>query len=86
MPETQIILGPNDEEIKFPIDMPISEIEKVMQKKFGIKQNKDTTQNITQEVPPIPDVIVPERPRLKDPLIPPDRDWETFFALLFLFH
>ena len=53
MPETQIILGPNDEEIKFPIDMPISEIKKVMQKKFGI----------TQEVPPIPDVIVPEKPR-----------------------
>jgi hypothetical protein len=68
MPETQIILGPNDEEIKFPIDMPVSEITKIMQKEFGIKQNRDNTQNITQEVPPIPDVIVPERPRLKDPI------------------
>ena len=38
MAEKQIIFGPNDEEIEFPANMSILEIESVMQKQFGIQE------------------------------------------------
>lgn len=38
MAEKQIIFGPNDEEIEFPANMSIQEIESVMQKQFGIQE------------------------------------------------
>lgn len=38
MAEKQIVFGPNDEEIEFPANMSIQEIESVMQKQFGIQE------------------------------------------------
>ena len=38
MAEKQIVFGPNDEEIEFPANMSIQEIESVMQKQFGTQE------------------------------------------------
>ena len=38
MAEKQIVFGPNDEEIEFPANMSMQEIESVMQKQFGTQE------------------------------------------------
>jgi len=69
MAEKQIIFGPNNEEIEFPANMSMQEIERIMQEQFGgqetIKPQEKIVESIVEEqnAPPIPELMVSEPPR-----------------------
>jgi len=69
MAEKQIIFGPNNEEIEFPANMSMQEIERIMKEQFGgqktIKPQEKIKESIVEEqnAPPIPELMVFEPPR-----------------------